>query len=80
MTESKQPKSPKTASKGTVSKNQPAKPMAKGNVELSEAALDKASGGFSWGMQPTINFCDGSVRTDAATPALLVPAVQKPGT
>jgi hypothetical protein len=70
MTESKQPKSHKTGSK-----NQPAKPMAKGHAELSEAALDKASGGSSWGMQD-IHFCDGSVRTNVATPALLLPAVK----
>jgi hypothetical protein len=46
--------------------------------ELSEQALDKASGGsFSWGMQ-NVNLCDGSVRPATNTnPGALLPAVQK---
>jgi hypothetical protein len=45
--------------------------------ELSEKALDQASGGsFSWGMQD-IHFCDGSVRPSTPTSGELLPAVQK---
>jgi len=51
------------------------KPAAQKN-ELSEKALDQASGGsFSWGMQNT-SMGDGSVRPAAESTALL-PAVQK---
>jgi hypothetical protein len=53
-------------------------PTQKPADELSEKALDQASGGsFSWGMQD-IHFCDGSVRPATNTnPGELLPAVQK---
>jgi hypothetical protein len=61
-------------------KSETRKPAAKAHAELSDTALDKASGGsFSWGMQD-IHFCDGSVRpSDPATPGLLLPAVKPAG-
>ena len=67
-----------TKSKHTK-KSETRKPAAKANAELSEAALEKASGGsFSWGMQD-IHFCDGSVRPSDPAAGMLLPAVQKAG-
>ena len=52
-------------------------PAQKPANELSEKALDQASGGsFSWGMQD-IHFCDGSVRPSDPAAGMLLPAVQK---
>lgn len=52
------------------------KPSTKVHAELSENALDQASGGsFSWSEQ-TSQLCDGSVRTGVASPSLLLPAVK----